>query len=72
MSFHHARPEQRAARSALGTYWCNVHRREATYVREDGAHTCRPHQGGIMIPCDVVLAPMTVTYAKRRAKRRAA
>lgn len=46
-----------------GTWWCNTHRREATHVRADGDHCCQPHQGGIMIPCCAVFAPMTVEYS---------
>lgn len=34
-------------------WWCNVHQRKATYVK-NGKRGCDPHLGGIMIPCECV------------------
>ena len=35
-------------------WWCNIHRRQATYVRNETYHCCDPKLGGIMIPCNCV------------------
>jgi len=38
-----------------GIWWCNSHRREATYITNEGRHKCDIKKlGGITIPCHVV------------------
>ena len=38
----------------VGVWWCNSHRREASYITKDGLHKCDPKLGGITLPCFVV------------------
>jgi len=44
-----------------GTWWCNAHQREATYLSGDGRRKCDPKLGGIMLPCDVVFVEALIT-----------
>lgn len=32
------------------TWWCTVHKREATFIWH-GKHVCDPNLGGILMPC---------------------
>jgi hypothetical protein len=34
--------------------WCNVHKRQATYLEAGGNAHCDPNLGGILMPCQVV------------------
>lgn len=54
-------------KNARGIYWCNVHQRPATYSQSsDGRRCCNPNLGGILVPCDVVFAPMRIERRKVR------
>jgi hypothetical protein len=52
------------ASTPTGTWWCNSHQREATHTRADGTRCCDPKLGGILLPCFVVHAPMTIEKSK--------
>jgi len=43
-----------------GIWWCNVHQREATHINVNGIHCCDQALEGILIPCNVVFAPMQI------------
>lgn len=43
-----------------GVWWCNSHQRQATHTDAKGRHCCNPKLGGILLPCNVVFAPMSI------------
>jgi len=43
-----------------GVWWCNSHQRQATHTDQQGRRCCEPALGGILLPCNVVFAPMQI------------
>ena len=48
---------------AEGVWWCNSHKRQATHTDAHGRRCCDPALGGILLPCNVVFAPMSIEQA---------